>query len=272
MSTSTNPFIIFIDMGLGSFLFDFSRYIIAAGLISAIVWLLMRTSMRTRKIQKRNATFAEVRRELLQSIRSCFVYIGIGVALVWAINMGYLERVGESFGWPTDLALLAVMIVVHDAYFYWAHRAMHLPFLYKRFHLAHHRSVTPTPFAAYSFSVGEAVVMGLFVTIWQFFVPTPGLVLFTFLAFQIIRNAMGHAGFELHPRWWLSSPLTRWITTTTHHDLHHSGGFGRNFGLYFTYWDRLMGTEHPDYAATFHRVTAPAEIATVKPNVEGAAG
>ena len=274
MSTSTNPFIIFIEMGLGSFLFDFSRYMIAAIVVSMTVWLLMRTSLKSRKIQKRTATAADVRREFLQSVRSSFVYIGVTVAIVWAINMGYLERVGESFGWPTDLALLAVMIVVHDAYFYWAHRAMHLPFLYKRFHLAHHRSVTPTPFAAYSFSVGEAVVMGLFVALWQFFVSSPGLVLLAFLSFQIIRNAMGHAGFELHPRWWLSTPLTRWINTTTHHDLHHSGGFNHNYGLYFTYWDRLMGTEHPDYAATFHRVTAPAETATVKPNaaIEGAAG
>ena len=24
-----------------------------------------------------------------------------------------------------------------------------------------------------------------------------------------------------------------------------------NFGLYFTFWDRLMGTEHPDYHARF---------------------
>jgi sterol desaturase/sphingolipid hydroxylase (fatty acid hydroxylase superfamily) len=28
--------------------------------------------------------------------------------------------------------------------------------------------------------------------------------------------------------------------------MHHEHA-PRNFGLYFTWWDRLMGTEHPDY-------------------------
>ena len=74
------------------------------------------------------------------------------------------------------------------------------------------------------------------------------------------RNARGHAGFELHPRWWLATPLTRWINTTTHHDLHHSGGFNRNYGLYFTWWDKWMGTEHPQYAERFHDVVSRSPV------------
>jgi Delta7-sterol 5-desaturase len=257
MTTSTNPFTIFIELGFHAFMADFIRYSVAASLVATLVWLLMRTSLRSRKIQKRQATTADISREFLQSVRSCIVYIGVTVALVWGINMGYLQQVGDSFGFANDLMLLAAMIIAHDTYFYWTHRAMHHPLLYKRFHLAHHRSVTPTPFAAYSFSIGEATAMGFFVLIWQIFIATPGLVLMPFLLFQITRNAMGHAGFELMPRWWLSTPLTRWINTTTHHDLHHAGSFHHNYGLYFTFWDKLMGTEHPDYSATFDRVTGP---------------
>jgi sterol desaturase/sphingolipid hydroxylase (fatty acid hydroxylase superfamily) len=73
--------------------------------------------------------------------------------------------------------------------------------------------------------------------------------MFAWMGVQILRNAMGHAGVELMPRWWLSSRLTRWISTTTHHNLHHAGSFNHNYGFYFTWWDRLMGTEHPDYAS-----------------------
>ncbi len=256
MTTSTDPFTIFVEMGFKAFTVDFTRYIVAAALVSLVVWLMMRTSLKSRKIQTRSATAADVTREFLQSVRSCVVYIGVTVAVVWGINTGYLKEVGHSFGLTNDLMLLAAMILAHDAYFYWTHRAMHHPALYKRFHLAHHRSVTPTPFAAYSFSVGEATAMGFFVLVWQIFVPTPGMVMLPFLLFQITRNAMGHAGVELMPRWWLSTPLTRWINTTTHHDLHHAGSFHHNYGLYFSWWDRLMGTEHPDYHPTFARVTA----------------
>ena len=260
MTESVNPFVIFIEMGWNVFLIDFTRYFVAAGLVAMIVWLLMRTSIKTRKIQKRKAKPGEIVRELLQSMRSCIVYIGVTVAIVWGINMDLLQNVGASFGWKQDIAVVVVMILAHDAYFYWAHRAMHHPILFKRFHLAHHRSITPTPFAAYSFSVGEASVMGLFVLIWQIFIPTPGLVLLSFLIFQITRNAMGHAGFELMPRWWMSTPLTRWINTTTHHDLHHAGSFHHNYGLYFTFWDKLMGTEHPEYQAKFAEVVGRKEI------------
>ena len=44
----------------------------------------------------------------------------------------------------------------------------------------------------------------------------------------------------------------------THHDLHHQGPRW-NFGLYFTLWDRLMGTEHPDYVIRFE-AAATADI------------
>ncbi len=47
-------------------------------------------------------------------------------------------------------------------------------------------------------------------------------------------------------------PMFDWLTTTTHHDLHH-GGERANYGLYFTWWDRWMGTESPHYHAAFAR-------------------
>jgi sterol desaturase/sphingolipid hydroxylase (fatty acid hydroxylase superfamily) len=63
---------------------------------------------------------------------------------------------------------------------------------------------------------------------------------------MIVRNVMGHAGVELMPRALADSRWFGWINATTHHDLHHQS-FHYNYGLYFTWWDRLMGTEHPAY-------------------------
>ena len=62
--------------------------------------------------------------------------------------MGYLRDVGPSFGLANNLMLLAAMILAHDAYFYWAHRAMHHRRLFALFHRTHHLSRTPTPWAA----------------------------------------------------------------------------------------------------------------------------
>lgn len=43
------------------------------------------------------------------------------------------------------------------------------------------------------------------------------------------------------------------MNTSTHHNLHHQQG-NYNFGLYFNFWDRMMGTNHPQYAETFDQV------------------
>lgn len=256
MPTGIPPLDILLERGHFVFAIDATRYLIAASLTFAIVWGLRRTALKARKIQPREATSADMRREFAQSLQSVFVYVIGACFVIWGREVGVFHDVfGVSFGLGMDLLILAAIVMAHDAYFYWAHRFMHHPRLFRHFHRAHHRSITPTPWAAYSFAMPEAAVMFLFVPLWLFFVPTPGWVMVTWLNFQIIRNAMGHAGFEFFPRWWLNSPLTRWINTTVHHDLHHNGGFNTNFGLYFTWWDKWMGTEHPKYHAKFREVT-----------------
>lgn len=256
MIASIPPLAILLEKGPAMFAFDFGRYLVAASVTSAIVWGLRRSSIAARKIQAREASAADKRREFLQSLQTVGVYLFVALFIVWGVDAGVLHRFEGSYGFWGDAALLAAIVIAHDAYFYWVHRAMHHPKLFRYFHRAHHRSITPTPWAAYSFAIPEAFVMILFVPIWLFFVATPVWVMFLWINFQIIRNAMGHAGFELHPRWWLSTPATRWINTTTHHDLHHSGGFNTNYGLYFTWWDKWMRTEHPRYAERFHEVVS----------------
>lgn len=259
MFESIPPLDILITKGPYIFAFDFGRYLIAASLTAGVVWMLMRSSLKARKIQARQAPTADIRREMAQSLQSCMVYVVASVFIVWGNETGFLRKFEGSLGIGLDLFILASIIVAHDAYFYWAHRIMHHPKLFKTFHRPHHRSITPTAWAAYSFAIPEAFVMVMFVPIWLYFVSTPGWVIFAWLNFQIIRNAMGHAGFELMPRWWLSTPLTRWINTTTHHDLHHNGGFNTNYGLYFTWWDKWMGTEHRQYHAKFAEVVGRGE-------------
>ena len=75
-----------------------------------------------------------------------------------------------------------------------------------------------------------------------------------FMVWQIVFNVVGHTGYEFYPSWLLDSWLGRFLNTPTNHIQHHES-FRGNFGLYFNYWDRLMGTNHPDYAARFRAVT-----------------
>ncbi len=250
------------DIFIGSFVFDFARYLIAASLIAGLVWLLRRTSWASRKIQQREATRADFMREFGAALRTVLVYTVLAVPMVWAFRNGYLQQYRGAVSPLAFAGYLAAMLLAHDTWFYWTHRTMHHPLLFKRFHRFHHRTITPTAWTAYSFAVPEAAMMMLFMPVFFAVLPTPTPVVFAFLAVMIVRNAMGHAGLELHPRGWASHPLLGRITTTTHHDLHHAGSFNHNYGLYFTWWDKLMGTEHPEYVARFDAVTAPGREVT----------
>ena len=238
--------------------FDFSRYLIAAGLM-ALVLLVFRNWARRKRIQDRFAKRGDYIREFTSSIRTVFVFalttfITLGLEHIGWVNLTIDEASLATLLWQTPL-----MIVAHDAYFYWMHRGLHHRRLFKLTHLHHHKSRTPTPWAAYSFSSWEAVTEALFVPLFLLAtsllgITYAGFAVFIFLWHMIFRNVIGHLGVELYPKGWLDSPLTRWWNTTTHHDLHHSSGT-YNFGLYFTWWDKWMGTEHPRYEAEFRRVT-----------------
>jgi Delta7-sterol 5-desaturase len=84
-------------------------------------------------------------------------------------------------------------------------------------------------------------------------------VFFLFLLFMICRNVMGHLGLELFPRSFVRSRFFRVHTTTTHHAMHHHR-FTGNYGLYFTFWDRIMGTMQQRYEEEFERLTVKRQI------------
>jgi lathosterol oxidase len=62
-------------------------------------------------------------------------------------------------------------------------------------------------------------------------------------------GAINHLNTELYPHAFDRHWLGRWLIGPTHHSLHHSQ-FRYNYGLYFTFWDKWMHTESPD----FHRI------------------
>ncbi len=239
------------------FLFDGGRYVVGTILMSILVAVVLRTPWRVRRLQTRRALRADYQREWGASLRSVFIYALVATPALWLTANGYTAPFyGYSAPWPVVAAFVGALLVAHDCWFYWMHRLVHARVLFKRVHLLHHRSITPTPFAAYSFSASEAVLEALFVFLWVAFVSTPFIATFLFLGIMILRNTMGHCGVELMPRGFADHPFWGLFATTTHHDLHHNGGLGHNFGLYFTWWDRICGTEHPRYREIFREVTS----------------
>ncbi|UTA47096.1 sterol desaturase family protein [Simiduia sp. 21SJ11W-1] len=244
---------------LAIFTVDTLRYFAGVGVVLFVLFVLARRWSERRRIQQRRATGADVRREITWSLVTTAVFALVGLFTMRVEQSGYsliYMEVAER-GWVYTVLSVPLVLIVHDAYFYWVHRFMHHPKLFKRFHRLHHLSRTPTSWASYSFAPGEAVVMALFMPLVVVLMPLHVGVIFIFLAVMIVRNAMGHCGVEFHPHWWVDTPLDA-LTTPTHHDLHHQK-FNGNYALYFTWWDRWMGTELPGYKAAFKRAAAGCE-------------
>lgn len=236
---------------------DITRYAAFAIGVWLALWVLAAPLLKTRKIRGDKPPPKQLLLEFLISVRSIAIFSTVGLATFVLERFGLLPGPAIAAGWGPlwFWTCLVLIILVHDAYFYWAHRLLHDPRLFRALHRRHHKSNNPSPFTAYSFDLGEAAIMAAFVPLWLSIVPTPWGVTALFMLHQIVRNTLGHSGYELMPRGKDGRPLLDFLTTTTHHDMHHAQA-GYNFGLYFTWWDRLMGTEHPEYHARFAAVTS----------------
>ena len=230
--------------------------VVPAGSAFLALWVWKGNPLRRRKIQPGYAPASAIRREIFYSLQTALIFALNGVFIYVAMAKGWSLTYTEvaDYGWLYAGFSLAATIVLHDAYFYWTHRLMHHPRLFERFHRLHHESHSPSPWAAYAFAPLEAVVQALFLTILIFVLPLHVTVIYLFMIHMIVRNVIGHSGFELFPRGMPAHAVFGLLTTNTHHDLHHSSR-GSNYGLYFTWWDRLAGTEHPHYREVFDRVT-----------------
>ena len=240
-----------------------SAYIAVAVGVWFLLWVVLRRVLAPRKIREATPTPRKLWTEFLYSLRSIGIFATVGVGIGLLAKAGAYPLSDRAGGWGPlwFWTSLALMILGQDAYIYWVHRWMHRSRWYRVLHRRHHLSPNPSPFTAYSFDVGEALLMaGPIGLLWPALVPTPWTVSLLFLAHQIVRNTLLHAGYELMPARANGRPWLDWLTTTTHHDLHH-GDARYNYASWFTWWDRWMGTEHPDYLLRYGRA------AGVKPAV-----
>lgn len=187
----------------------------------------------------------QIRAEITWSLASAAIY-GIPAGLVaW----GWRER-----GWtliytdPHALPLwwmpvsLVLCLFLHDTWFYWTHRWMHRPAVFRVAHAVHHASRPPTAWAAMSFHPLEALTGAVVIPALVFLVPVHVAVLGLVLTIMTIMGITNHMGWEMFPRTLVESRAGHWLITASHHHRHHEN-YTCNYGLYFRVWDHWCGTD-----------------------------
>ncbi|PVX28468.1 sterol desaturase family protein [Sphingomonas pokkalii] len=187
----------------------------------------------------------QIRKEIGWSLGSAAIY-GVPAGIVawgWQ-HHGWTRIYTDVHAWPLWYLPVSVLLYLfaHDSWFYWTHRAMHRPALFRRYHAVHHASRPPTAWAAMSFHWGEALSGAIVIPLLVFVIPIHVAALGLVLTVMTVMGVTNHMGWEIFPAWMWRGPLGAWLITASHHQRHHER-YGCNYGLYFRFWDRLCGTD-----------------------------
>lgn len=227
-----------MSLSLAFSLFVVIKYLALVGFFYILFWQIKPRWALPFKIQKTPRAEPQVQLEVKFSFINLLIQF-----FFWYLLIAFWSKVHliQNNFKLSDTWSFAFYFLIYDPYFYFLHRFMHRPWFYKNIHVIHHRSLNPTPWGSYSFHPLEGVLNILY------FIPfvlifNPSIFLMALLVLLTdLGNIAGHVGYDFTPvktyhRFW-----GRWLTTPTHHNLHHQVS-GSNFGLYLRLWDSLFKT------------------------------
>ncbi|MDO6481431.1 sterol desaturase family protein [Shimia thalassica] len=160
------------------------------------------------------------------------------VLIMWLMANGYAPTISLTstpFLFIAGLVLLPIWSAFH---FYWVHRLLHVPFLYKRVHALHHRNVNIGPWSGLSMHPVEHLLY-LSSLLIHCVIPSHPIHLFFHVIYLAPGAAMTHTGYEDL----LIKDKRKLALGTFYHQLHHRY-YECNYGNQEMPWDRWFGTFH----------------------------
>eukprot|EP01100_Stratorugosa_tubuloviscum_P008458 TRINITY_DN3536_c0_g4_i1.p1 TRINITY_DN3536_c0_g4~~TRINITY_DN3536_c0_g4_i1.p1 ORF type:complete len:360 (-),score=139.07 TRINITY_DN3536_c0_g4_i1:102-1181(-) len=143
---------------------------------------------------------------------------------------------------PTYIEFLfhtAIIIVLHDFYFYATHRFLHTRFMYKYVHYLHHEYKHPFALTTQYLHPIEVFIQGVGGTVIPMAIGAHPITQWVWFFIIIFYSVEGHSGYDFLYRFSFG-----YIAGSAHHDTHHLL-HNYNFAAWFTYWDKLNDSYHP---------------------------
>lgn len=229
------------------------RYFLVAGLFYLIFYVWFPLKWKERKINKREYKPGQFKKEIKWSLVTSILFslAGTITVILWQKGDTKVYTVPGQYGWWYLPVSLVVFMLLQETYYYWIHRWMHIPSVYRIVHKVHHDSKIASPFTAFSFHPLEGIMQAIFLPIMLIILPMHYYVIIFLLIIMTFSSVINHLDIEIYPRN-PKSWLTKNIIGATHHSLHHKQ-FKYNFGLYFTFWDKMKRTESPEFKEAISR-------------------
>ena len=193
----------------------------------------------------------QIRDNMFWSLGSgVFFWTAYEAIMFWAMANGYAPVLTWAAHPVWFVALFFLIPIWESFYFYWIHRLLHVPFLYRRVHALHHRNINVGPWSGMSMHPAEhALFLGsVFI---HFIVPANPVHIIYHLQYFALTAVTTHTGFE----GMLIRDQNRLKLGTFHHQMHHRY-FECNYGSLEIPWDRLFGSFHDGTEAANDRIKA----------------
>ena len=223
-----------------------ARYFLIVWPIYWLLWKRPARNIKAYRLSKQDPKPAMIKHEITLSTLSAFIYAAPAAIIVEMWKAGgtalYTAIPQDLWGWSWIIISAMIYLFAQDTWFYWTHRIMHHRKIFKWAHAGHHKSVQPTPWASFSFDAIEALSAAWLLPVMALFIPLHMGAALTLLMVMTINAVFNHAGWEVYPQSWVEGWWGRHIITASHHNRHHTQ-FKGNYGLYFRFWDKIMGTD-----------------------------
>lgn len=245
----------FLLLTFGIFIIITGRYFLVAGLFYLIFYIWFPAKWKEKKLNTKEYEQGQLRKEIKWSVVTSFIFSIAGTLTVILWQKGYTKVYSnmDLYGWWFLPVSLVICMLLHETYYYWIHRWMHIPSVYKIVHQVHHNSKIASPFTAFSFHPVEGLLQAIFLPAILLVLPMHYYVIIVQLTIMTFSSVINHLDIEIYPkeshRFW-----GKWIIGATHHSLHHKQ-FKYNYGLYFTFWDKIKKTESPAFKNIFEPPT-----------------
>lgn len=160
------------------------------------------------------------------------------VLIMWLMANEFIPTISLATNPILFVAGLVLLPIWSAFHFYWVHRLLHVPFLYKRVHALHHRNVNIGPWSGLSMHPVEHLLY-LSSLLIHCVIPSHPIHLYFHVIYLGPGAAMSHTGYEDL----LIKDRRRLALGTFYHQLHHRY-YECNYGNQEMPWDRWFGTFH----------------------------
>lgn len=245
-----------------------SRYFLVAGGAYFIFYLALGGALSKRK-RRQSPPWRAVQADIQLAVLSSVVFALCTAFVLSSYHLGLTRLYSDphAYGlWYLGASFIAFLFL-QDTYFYFAHRLFHHPRLFQWMHYGHHRSGQPTPWTSFAFDLPEAVIQAIFFAGIVFVIPLHFITLIAALITMSIWAVFNHLGFRLFSSSRLGDWIGDWLIGPLHHLRHHRK-YTVHYGLYFTLWDKLLGTQEPNYRNSSTLQAAAPKVGNPTPETE----